>query len=166
MQPQAVSRRFSPRRPGFKPGSGHVGFCDGQKWRWGRFSPRRTSVSHANLHSICFSTIIFTITRGWHSRPWVAAVPIASQTIINKNTKITRSDGTFRPVAGTNRELVKCGRNEYSSRNKHVFLFVFQWFNYLCSPKNRIYKPLFITTRFFLYWKIAGTRGTDKSLAS
>jgi hypothetical protein len=29
-----------------------VGFCDGQKWRWGRFSPR-TSVSPANLHSIC-----------------------------------------------------------------------------------------------------------------
>jgi hypothetical protein len=33
-----------------------------------------------NLHSICFSTIIFTITRGWHNRPRVAAVPIASQT--------------------------------------------------------------------------------------
>jgi hypothetical protein len=43
---------FPPRRPGFKAGSGHVGFCDGQKWRWGRFSPR-TSVSPANLHSIC-----------------------------------------------------------------------------------------------------------------
>jgi hypothetical protein len=46
--------------------SGHVGFCDGQKWRWRRFSPR-TAVSPANLHSICFSTIIFTITRGWHN---------------------------------------------------------------------------------------------------
>jgi hypothetical protein len=34
----------------------------------------------ANLHSICFSKIIFTITRGWHNRPGVAAVPIASQT--------------------------------------------------------------------------------------
>jgi hypothetical protein len=68
---------FRPRRPGFKTGSGHVGFCDGQKWRWGRFSPR-TSVSPANLHCIYFSTIIFTITRGWHSRPGVAAVPIAS----------------------------------------------------------------------------------------
>jgi hypothetical protein len=56
-----------------------VGFCDGQKWRWGRFSPR-TSVSPVNLHSICFSTIIFTITRGWYNRPEVAAVPIASQT--------------------------------------------------------------------------------------
>jgi hypothetical protein len=33
----------------------------------------------ANLHSICFSTIIFTITRGWHNRPGVAAVPKASQ---------------------------------------------------------------------------------------
>jgi hypothetical protein len=66
---------------GFKPGSGHVGFCDGEKWRWGRFSPR-TSVSPANLRSICFSTVIFTITRGWHNRPGVAAVPIASQTKI------------------------------------------------------------------------------------
>jgi hypothetical protein len=35
----------------------------------------------------CFSTIIFTITRGWHNKPGVAAVPIASQTgIIKKNT--------------------------------------------------------------------------------
>jgi hypothetical protein len=42
--------------------------------RWGRFS-RRTSVSPANLHSICFSKIIFTITRGWHNRPGMAAVP-------------------------------------------------------------------------------------------
>jgi hypothetical protein len=56
-----------------------VGFCDGQKWQWGRFS-QKTSVSPANLHSICFSTIIFTMTRGWHNRPGVAAVPIASQT--------------------------------------------------------------------------------------
>jgi hypothetical protein len=70
---------FPPRRPGFKPGSGYVGFCDGQKWRWGRFSPR-IFVSPANLHSIRFSTIIFTITRGWHNRPGVAAVPIVSQT--------------------------------------------------------------------------------------
>jgi hypothetical protein len=36
-----------------------VGFCDGQKWRWGRFSPR-TSVSQANLHSTNFSTITIT----------------------------------------------------------------------------------------------------------
>jgi hypothetical protein len=78
------SRGFPPRRPGFKSGSGHVGFCDGQKWRWGRFSPK-TSVSPANLRSICFSRIIFTITRGWHNRPGVAAVPIASQTRIKKN---------------------------------------------------------------------------------
>jgi hypothetical protein len=67
-----------PRRPGFKPGSGYVGFCYGQKWRWSRFSPK-TSVSPANLHSICFSTIVFTITRGWHNRPGVVAVPITSQ---------------------------------------------------------------------------------------
>jgi hypothetical protein len=76
----------TPRRPGFKPGSGHVGFCDGQKWRWGRFPPR-TSFSPANLRSICFSTINFTITRGWHNRPGVAAVPIASQTRIKKKKK-------------------------------------------------------------------------------
>jgi hypothetical protein len=62
-------------------GFAHVGFCDGQKWRCGRFS-LRTSVSPANLHSMCFSTIIFIITRGWHNRP----VPIASQTRIKKNT--------------------------------------------------------------------------------
>jgi hypothetical protein len=68
---------FPPRRLGFKPGSGHVRLCDGQKCRWGRFSPR-SSVSPANLHSICLSTIIFSITRGWHNRPGVAAVPIAS----------------------------------------------------------------------------------------
>jgi hypothetical protein len=41
-------------------------------------------VSPANLHSICFSTIIFTIARGWHNRPGVAAVSIASQTKIKK----------------------------------------------------------------------------------
>jgi hypothetical protein len=52
---------------------------DGLKWRWGRFSPR-TSVSPANLHSICFFTIIFTIIRGWHNMPGVA-----SQTKIIKN---------------------------------------------------------------------------------
>jgi hypothetical protein len=41
-------------------------------------------VSPANLHSICFSTIIFTITRGWQNRPGVAAVPIVSQPTIKK----------------------------------------------------------------------------------
>jgi hypothetical protein len=46
---------------------------------------QRTSVSLANLHSICFSIIIFIITRGWHNRPGVAAVQIASQTRIKKN---------------------------------------------------------------------------------
>jgi hypothetical protein len=53
----------------------------GQKWRWGRFSPR-TSVSPANLHSIYFSIIIFIIIGGWQNRPGVAAVPIASQSKI------------------------------------------------------------------------------------
>jgi hypothetical protein len=74
---------FPPLRPGFKPGSGHKGFCDGQKWRWCRFSPRN-SVFRANVHSICFSTIIFTITLGWHNRPGVAAVPIVSETTKKK----------------------------------------------------------------------------------
>jgi hypothetical protein len=41
------------------------------KRRWGRFSPS-TSVSPAN-HSTNFSIII--ITRGWHNRLLVAAVP-------------------------------------------------------------------------------------------
>jgi hypothetical protein len=75
-----------------------VGFCDGQKWCWGRFSPR-TSVSPANLHSICFSTIIFTITRGWHNWPGVAAVPIASQSRIKKKNEM--SDGSPGTVSKT-----------------------------------------------------------------
>jgi hypothetical protein len=86
---------FPPRRPGFKPRSGPVGFCDGQKWRWGRFSPR-SLVSPANLHYVCFSTIIFTITRGWHNRPGVAAVAIASQTRIKK--KSASGDGGIQYV--------------------------------------------------------------------
>jgi hypothetical protein len=47
-----------------------------------------------NLHSICFSTIIFTVTRGWHNRPGVAAVPIASQNqiIIKKIQLIDTKD--------------------------------------------------------------------------
>jgi hypothetical protein len=40
-----------------------VGFCDGQKWRWGRFSPR-TSVSPAYLHSTNFSTVTITYHPG------------------------------------------------------------------------------------------------------
>jgi hypothetical protein len=51
------------------------------------FHPR-TWVSPANLHSICFSTIIFTITRGWHKRPGVAAMPIASQSRIKKKVYV------------------------------------------------------------------------------
>jgi hypothetical protein len=58
-------------------------------------------VSPDNLHSICFSTIIFTITRGCHNRPGVAAVPIASQTRIKKKKKVgvsflKFSEGTLR----------------------------------------------------------------------
>jgi hypothetical protein len=49
------------------------------KWRWCRFYfSEYFGFLSGNLHSICFSAIIFTITRGWHNRPGVAAVPIAS----------------------------------------------------------------------------------------
>jgi hypothetical protein len=65
-----------------------VGFCDGQKRSWGRFSPR-TSVSPAKLHSIMLSTIIFIITRGWHNMPGVAAVPsLIVQIKIKKNNNV------------------------------------------------------------------------------
>jgi hypothetical protein len=47
----------------------------------------------ANLHSTCFSTIIFTITRDWHNRPGVAAVPIASQIRIKKKKDVLWLDG-------------------------------------------------------------------------
>jgi hypothetical protein len=67
----------------FKTGSGHVGFCDGQKWRWGQVFSENFGFP-ANLHSICFSTIIFIITQGWHNRPGLATVPIASQSRIKK----------------------------------------------------------------------------------
>jgi hypothetical protein len=46
---------YPPRRPGFEPGSGHVGFVV-DKEAWDRFSPS-TSVSPANLHSTNCSTI-------------------------------------------------------------------------------------------------------------
>jgi hypothetical protein len=45
-----------------------------------------------NLHSICFSTIIFTITRSWHNKPGVAAVPVASQTRIKKKNTVEAFD--------------------------------------------------------------------------
>jgi hypothetical protein len=54
---------FQPRRLGFKPGSGHVGFCDGRKWRWGRFSPR-TSVSFP-----CQSTFHLLLHNHLHYHP-------------------------------------------------------------------------------------------------
>jgi hypothetical protein len=38
---------------------------------------------------MCFSTIIFTITGGWHNRPGAAAVPIASQTKPKQKNKKT-----------------------------------------------------------------------------
>jgi hypothetical protein len=50
---------FPPRRPRLKPESGHAGFYDGQKWRWGRFSPR-TSVS------TCQSTFLLLLHNHLH----------------------------------------------------------------------------------------------------
>jgi hypothetical protein len=44
------------------------------------FFSENFAASPANLHSICFSTNIFTVTRGWYNRTGVAALPIASQT--------------------------------------------------------------------------------------
>jgi hypothetical protein len=44
------------------------------------------------VHSIYFSTIIFIITRGWHNRPGVAAVAIASQSRIKENTGVMSSN--------------------------------------------------------------------------
>jgi hypothetical protein len=52
---------FPPRRPGFKPGSGHVGFVV-DKVTMGQFSPS-TSVSPANLHSTSYTTL--TLIWGW-----------------------------------------------------------------------------------------------------
>jgi hypothetical protein len=132
-----------PRRPGFKPGSGHVRFCDGQKWRWGRLSPR-TSVSPANLRSICFSTIIFTVTRGWHNRPGVAAVPIASQTRIKKNirkstiliiglrTEVRTKDfsNTTQEIKALNREFLCIYTNVRNNK------FVRSLFSVKCSLGN------------------------------
>jgi hypothetical protein len=74
---QAVSRRLPTAAARVQTRVGTWDFVMEQKWRWGRFFPR-TSVSPANLHSIMLSTIIFIITRGWHNRLGVAAVPIAS----------------------------------------------------------------------------------------
>jgi hypothetical protein len=54
-------------------------------------------VALGQVFSENFSTIIFTITRGWHNRPGVAAVPITSQ----KNTDIPRC-------------FVKCGADHPS----------------------------------------------------
>jgi hypothetical protein len=75
---QAVSRRLPTA----------AAFCDGQKWRWGRFSPR-SSVSPANLHSICFFTIIFTITRGWHNRPHKAKKSVTHTPMHSARVSVT-----------------------------------------------------------------------------
>jgi hypothetical protein len=54
----------------FKPGSGHVGFCDEQKWRWGRFCPRTSfplpiCIPSASLESSSLSPEAGTIGQEW-----------------------------------------------------------------------------------------------------
>jgi hypothetical protein len=38
----------------------------------------------STFHLLLHNQIIFTFTRGWHNRPGVATVPIASQTKLKK----------------------------------------------------------------------------------
>jgi hypothetical protein len=76
---------FPPRRPGFKHGSGHVRFCNGQMALGHVISENFGFPCQSTFH--LHLTIIFTIIRGWHNRPGVAAVPIASQTKKTKTTK-------------------------------------------------------------------------------
>jgi hypothetical protein len=45
-----------------------------------------------------FSTIIFAITRGWHNRPGVAAVPKVSQNKKKKKKK-KKANGKVTPVS-------------------------------------------------------------------
>jgi hypothetical protein len=76
---QAVSRRLPNVTDGSNPGVVMWDFVMDKSGAGAGFL-RELRFPHANLHSICFSTIIFSITRGWHNRPGVAAVRIASQT--------------------------------------------------------------------------------------
>jgi hypothetical protein len=79
---QAVSRRLptAAARVGSNPVLVMWDFVMDKSGAGGRVSLRELRFPLHNLHSICFSTIIFSITRGWHNRPGVAAMPIASQT--------------------------------------------------------------------------------------
>jgi hypothetical protein len=56
---------FPPRRPEFQPESGHVGFCDGQKWRWGQ-------VFSDNLGFPCQSTFHLLLHNHLHYHPRLA----------------------------------------------------------------------------------------------
>jgi hypothetical protein len=71
---------------------------------------RELRFPHANLHFIYFSTIIFIITRGWHNRPGVAAVPIASQSRIKKKRKKSYMPEVLRVNS-------RCDNNNFSSPN-------------------------------------------------
>jgi hypothetical protein len=77
---------FSARRPGFKPGSSHAGFCGGQSDAGAGF-----------LRVLRFPLPIFTppispqspspIFRGWYNRPVVAAVTKFPRHKLKKTTK-------------------------------------------------------------------------------
>jgi hypothetical protein len=63
-QLRRIAAGFPPRRPGFKPGSGHVGCCDGQKWCRGKF-PLPIYIPSASPQSSSLSPEAGTIGQEW-----------------------------------------------------------------------------------------------------
>jgi hypothetical protein len=103
--------------------------------------PPRTSVSPANLHSICFSTIILTITRGWHNRPGVAAVPIASQT--KPTNKQNKNNSSSRPLSSVINCLILATAVPADSEIRSKSLW--QWYiNTNIMFLDIIHRPAFI----------------------
>jgi hypothetical protein len=88
---QAVSRRLPTAAARVQSRVWSCGILWWTKVALGQVFSENFGFPPANLHSICFSTIIFTITRGWHNRPGVAAVPIASQSRIKKKSEVWKS---------------------------------------------------------------------------
>jgi hypothetical protein len=56
----------SPKTTCKRPGSSHLGFCDGQKWRWDRFSPR------TSVYFPCQSTFHLLLHNHLHYHPRLA----------------------------------------------------------------------------------------------
>jgi hypothetical protein len=81
---------FIPRRPGFDPGSGHVGF-EVDKAAPGQVSSS-TSVTPAKNFTDSSTLIIIHITRGWYNRPVVASVIVNSVPLYHKRKKISKWD--------------------------------------------------------------------------